>query len=81
VHALSDASLLLLDAKDLKQAKNINNRSAKWLPAFLGNLKACLIEGDDCAFPGYKIEHNTTNRTICGQKFNGEYLDAFGYIQ
>ena len=39
VHALSDSSLLLLGAENVAQAKNINNRSSKWLPGFLANLK------------------------------------------
>jgi hypothetical protein len=81
-HKLSDASLLLLGANSVAQVRNINNRSAKWLPSFLANLKTCLVEGDDCAFPGFEIMENTTGKSMGGHPaFMGEYLNAVGYIQ
>jgi hypothetical protein len=56
--------------------KNINNRAAKWLPLFLANLKACIVE----AFPSCKIKDNTTGKEMGGrQAFTGLYIDDMGY--
>ena len=79
VHALSDEALLLLGAEDVAQARKIKSHP-KWVRQFLANLKACLVEGDDCAFPGYVIEKNTTGKEMGGHEgFKGEYLDNMGY--
>ena len=74
VHALSDPILLLLDAKNVEQARN-PKASVKWGPAFLANLKSCLA-GADGAFPGYRIEKNTKGAEICGRtdRFTGDYI-------
>ena len=61
VHALSDATLLLLGAKDVGQAQDpdVKEHRAKWLTGFLANLRSCLVDSNG-AFPGFKIENNTT---------------------
>ena len=74
VHALSPAIMLLLDAKSVVQARN-PKASVKWGTAFLANLKSCLADADG-AFPGYRIEKNTTGAEICGRtdRFTGDYI-------
>ena len=79
VHKLTDSSLRLLGAKDPAQARKLST-STKWMHEFLNTLKACLVEGDDCAFPGYEIKNNETNNTVCGRKFKGLYLEGVAYI-
>ena len=79
VHELSDDSLRLLGAQDVGQARKSKSHP-NWERQFLANLKACLVEGDDCAFPGYVIEKNTTGKEMGGHEgFKGEYLDNMGY--
>ena len=73
VHALPDTILLLLGAKNIEQARN-PKASVAWGQAFLGNLKACLVDSDG-AFPGYQVTKNTSGDSICGrERFSGEYI-------
>ena len=79
VYGLSDHSLTLLGAKDFAQARNpdVKEKRVSWLPGFLANLRSCLVEGDDCAFPGFKIDNNTTGNSAGitkGRRFTGEYI-------
>lgn len=78
VHALSDASLLLLGAKDVAQARDahVKELKAKWLTAFLANLESCIV-GPNGAFPDYKVEINTTGSSAGiskGRCFKGKYI-------
>lgn len=75
VHMLPGRILLLLGAKTIDGARN-HKSHPKWEHDFIGNLKSCLVEGDDCAFPGFKIKNNSTGNAIGGHKgFKGDYLD------
>ena len=79
VHALSDASLLRLRAKDVKQARN-PKASVSWGAAFLANLKSCLVDPDG-AFPGYKIEKNASGEELDGRtgRFSGDYIIGMAF--
>jgi hypothetical protein len=84
VSKLSDNSLRLLGAKDVEQARNPVANKVVWLSDFLTNLKACLVEGDDCAFPGFEIQNNTTGNTAGiakGRRFTGEYIKDLELIK
>ena len=79
VYGLSDHSLMLIGAKDFAQARNpdVKEKRVSWLPGFLANLRSCLVEGDYCAFPGFKIDNNTTGNSAGitkGRRFTGEYI-------
>ena len=85
MHALSNSSLLLLGAENIKQAKDPNAKAKHilWLPVFLANLRSCLVEGDDCAFPGFKVEENVTGNMAGiqgGRRFTGEYVKGLELV-
>lgn len=76
--ALSERSLQLLGADNPEHARDHQKHKLRWMPNFLANLKSCLVEGSDSAFPDLNVEKNATGAHRGEgeerRKFQGEYV-------